>query len=76
MDASTKYKKAEMEERIMPIKSLQAGWRRETLQTLSYAEMFMTTMKIKNNFCNTNVKCEKSWDGGGNNAYKMFTSWV
>ena len=52
MDASTKYKKAGMEERIMPIKSLQAGWRRGTLQTLSYAEMFMTAMKIKNNFCN------------------------
>ena len=33
MDSKTKYKKAGMEEGIMPIKSLQAKWRRDTFQT-------------------------------------------
>ena len=33
MDSKMKYKKAGMEEGIMPIKSLQAKWRRDTFQT-------------------------------------------
>ena len=59
----------------MPIKSLRARWRRETFQTLPYLELFMTTMKY--NFCNRcQYKMQKNRDGGGNNAYKIFTSWV
>ena len=33
MDISKKYRKVEMEEGIMPIKSFKAVWRRETFQT-------------------------------------------
>ena len=33
MDTNMKYKKARMEEEIMPIKSLRAGWRRDTCET-------------------------------------------
>ena len=45
--------------------------------TISYVELFMSTMKIKNNFCNRRqYEMRKSRDGGGNNAYKIFTSWV
>ena len=44
--------------------------------TSSYVELFMNTMKIKN-FCNVfQYIMQKSWDGGGNNAYKIFTSLV
>ena len=44
--------------------------------TSSYVELFMNTMKIKN-FCNGYLYImQKSWDGGGNNAYKIFTSLV
>ena len=32
-DTNMKYKKGGMEEGIMPIKFLQAGWRRNTFQT-------------------------------------------
>ena len=45
--------------------------------TISYVKLFMTTMKIKNNFCDGyQYEIHKSRDGGGNNAFKIFTSWV
>ena len=45
--------------------------------TISYVKLFMTTMKIKNNFCDGyQYEIDKSRDGGGNNAFKIFTSWV
>ena len=66
-----------MEEGITSIKSLQAEWRRETFQTLSYVELLMTTMKMKNNFYyGRQYEIEKSQDGEGNNAYKIFMSRV
>ena len=40
--------------------------------TTSYVELFMNTLKIKNNFCNGHqYELQKSQDGGGNNAYKI-----
>ena len=43
--------------------------------TISYVELFMNTLKIKNNFCNGHqYEMQKSQDGGGNNAYKIFSS--
>ena len=44
--------------------------------TTPYVELFMNTIKIKD-FCNR-YQCEmqKSWDGGGNNAYQIFSSRV
>ena len=51
-DTNIKCKRAEMDEGIMPIISLQARWRRELVQTLSYMELFMTPMKMQNNFFN------------------------
>ena len=40
--------------------------------TVSYVELFMNTLKIKNNFCNWHhYKMHKSRDGGGNNVYKI-----
>ena len=45
--------------------------------TISYVKLFMTTMKINNNFCDGyQYETHKSRDGGGNNAFKIFTSWV
>ena len=45
--------------------------------TISYVELFMNTLKIKNNFCNGHqYEMQKSRDGGGNNAYKIFSSQV
>ena len=45
--------------------------------TISYVKLFMTTMKMKNSFCDGyRYEIQKSWDGRGNNAYKIFTSWV
>ena len=45
--------------------------------TISYVKLLMTTMKIKNNFCDGyQYEIQKSRDEGGNNAYKMFTSQV
>ena len=45
--------------------------------TISYVKLFMTTMKMKNNFFDGyQYEIQKSQDGGGNNAYKIFTSWV
>ena len=45
--------------------------------TISYVKLFMTTMKMKNNFCDGyQYEIQKRWDGGGNNAYKIFMSWV
>ena len=45
--------------------------------TISYVELFMNTLKIKNNFCNGHqYEMQKSQDGGGNNAYKIFSSQV
>ena len=44
---------------------------------ISYVELFMTTMKMKNNFCNgRQYEMQKSRDGGGNNAYTIFTNRV
>ena len=38
--------------------------------TISYGELFMTTMKMKNNFCNwCQYEMQKSQDVGGNKAY-------
>ena len=40
-------------------------------------ELFMTTMKMKNNFCDGfQNEIQKCLGGGGNNAYKIFTSQV
>ena len=48
-----------------------------TPNTISYVELFMNTLKIKNNFCNGHqYEMQKSRDGGGNNAYKIFSSQV
>ena len=56
--------------------------------TTSYLQLFMNTIKIKdfcnryqyemkNNFCNEHqYEMQKSRDGGGNNAYKIFISSV
>ena len=45
--------------------------------TISYVELSMTAMKIKNNFCNeSQYEMQKIQNGGGNNAYKIFTSRV
>ena len=39
---------------------------------VSYVELFMNTLKIKNNFCNGHqYEMQKSRDGGGNNAHKI-----
>ena len=44
--------------------------------TISYLELFMNAIKIKD-FCNRyQYEMQKSWDGGGNNAYKIFMSRV
>ena len=44
--------------------------------TRSYLELFMNTIEIKD-FCNRyQYEMQKSWDGGGNNAYKIFMSRV
>ena len=44
--------------------------------TTSYLELFMNTIKIKD-FCNRyQYEMQKSWDGEGNNAYKIFMSRV
>ena len=46
-------------------------------KTISYVELFMNILKIKNNLCNGyQYEMQKSWDGGGNNAYKIFMSRV
>ena len=64
-----------MEEGTMPIKSLRARWMRKTFQTLSYGELFMTSMKMKNNFCNwCQYEIPKSRDGRRNKAYKVFAN--
>ena len=45
--------------------------------TISYVKLFMTTMKMKNNFCDGyQYETQKHRDGGGNNTYTIFTSWV
>ena len=45
--------------------------------TTSCVELFMNTMKMKNNFCDGyQFEMQKSQDGGGKNAYKIFMSWV
>ena len=37
----------------------------------------MTTMKTKKDFCDGHqLEMRKSQNGGGNNAYKIFTSWL
>ena len=62
MDANIKCQKARMKEGIMPIKSLQARWRRETFQTqypmwnfpwLPWKSKIISAMKVS-------VKCKKS----------------
>ena len=41
--------------------------------TMSYLELFMTPMKMKNNFCNGHqYEMPESWNGGGNDANKVF----
>ena len=78
MHISMKCRKARMEEGTMVIQSFRSGWRRETSQnTISYVKLFMTTMKINNNFCDGyQYEIQRSRDGGRNYAYKIFTSWV
>ena len=45
--------------------------------TISYVELFMTTMKMKNNYYNgCQNEMQKSQDEGGNKAYKIFASQV
>ena len=45
--------------------------------TISYVKLFMNTLKMKNNFCDGyQYQIQKIQDGGGNNAYKIFTSQV
>ena len=45
--------------------------------TISYVELVMNTIKIRNNFCNGyQYEIQKRWDGGGNNNHKIFTSHV
>ena len=45
--------------------------------TVSYVKLFITTMKMKNNFCDGyQYEMQKSSDRGGNNVYKIFTSWL
>ena len=45
--------------------------------TIYYVELFMTTMKMKNNYYNwCEYEMQKSRDGGGNKTYKIFTSQV
>ena len=44
--------------------------------TTSYLELFMNTIKIKDFYNRCQYEMQKSWDGGGNNAYKIFISWV
>ena len=40
--------------------------------TISYVELFMNTLKIKNNICNGHqYEMQKGQDGGGNNASKI-----
>ena len=42
--------------------------------TISYVKLFMTTMKMKNNFCDGyQYEIQKRQDRRGNNAYKIFT---
>ena len=76
MDISMKRRKAEMEEGIMPKKSFWCGWRGGNIpNTISYRKLLLTTIKMKNNFCNgCQYKMQESRDGGGNNAHKIFTS--
>ena len=39
-------------------------------------ELFMNTMKMKNIFCKGHqYEMQKSQDAGGNNAFKIFSSW-
>ena len=39
---------------------------------ISYVELFMNTLKIRNSFCNWHhYEMHKSRDGGGNNVYKI-----
>ena len=45
--------------------------------TISYVELLMNTSKIRNIFSNGHQhEMQKSRDEGGNNAYKIFSSWV
>ena len=44
--------------------------------TTSYLELFMDTIQLKY-FCSRyQYEMQKSWDGGGTNAYKIFSSRV
>ena len=45
--------------------------------TISYVKLFMITMKMKTNLCNEHqYEMWKSWNGGWNNAFKIFTGRV
>ena len=45
--------------------------------TISYPELFITTMKMKINYCNEcQYEMQKYWDGGGSNAHKIFMNQV
>ena len=59
----------------MPIKSLRAGWRRDTFQT-QYPMCFHDYHEKKKFLQWIPTWNAKSRDGGGNNAYKVFTSRV
>ena len=43
---------------------------RNILYTISYVKLFITTKKMKNNFCDGyQYETQKSQDGGGENSY-------
>ena len=44
--------------------------------TTSYLELFLNTIKIKDFYNSYQYEMQKSWDGGGNNSYKIFMSRV
>ena len=78
MDTSMKCREAEMEEGIMSKKIFSRRVEEGNIpNTISYVKLLLTTMKMKNNFCNGyQYKMQESRDGGGNNACKIFIRWV
>ena len=77
MDTNMKFKKAGMDEGIMPIKSLRAVWRRGTFQKQCPMGTVHDSHEKKNSFCDGHqYEMRKSWDGGGNNACEVIVCWV